>query len=118
METNRIDWRQLGNRIADMRDKRHVTQAWLAERTGLSETHIGYLEQGKRHGTFDTYVQIVTELGFSLNDLISEDLEDDMVNDLAWELSQALSVCASDKRESIIRIVRDVVRMINIFHAG
>ena len=44
MDEIKIDWRQVGNRIAEMRMARGVTQLYLAEKTGLSETYIGYLE--------------------------------------------------------------------------
>ncbi|MBR3334822.1 MAG: hypothetical protein IKG23_11075 [Clostridia bacterium] len=36
MEENRINWRVLGNRIADMRMSRGISQIRLAELTGLS----------------------------------------------------------------------------------
>ena len=45
MEGSRIDWRRLGNRIAEMRMARGVTQMELAEMIGLSPTYIGYIEQ-------------------------------------------------------------------------
>ena len=115
MEGNRIDWRKLGNRIADMRIARGITQQWLAEKTGLSETYIGYLEQGKRHGTLDTYLQIVEELGYSLNDLIADDLQTDLTATLAWELSKAMASCKNNEQESILRIIRDVTNIIQLF---
>ena len=117
MDEIRIDWRQVGNRIAEMRMARGVTQLYLAEKTGLSETYIGYLEQVKRHGNFDTYLLIVTALGFTLNDLVTVDLKNDLSNRLAWELSRALSACGTDERESIMRIVREMAHVIHLFHA-
>ena len=117
MDEIKVDWRQLGNRIAEMRMARGVTQSSLAEKTGLSETYIGYLEQGKRHGNFDTYLKIVTVLGFTLNDLATVDLKDDLSDRLAWELSHALSACGTDERESIMRFVREMAHVIRMFHA-
>ena len=55
MGKNGIDWQMLGNRIAEMRISRGITQMELAEMTGLSLTHIGYIEQGKRHGKLRLY---------------------------------------------------------------
>lgn len=117
MDEIKIDWRQVGNRIAEMRMARGVTQLYLAEKTGLSETYIGYLEQGKRHGNFDTYLLIVTALGFTLNDLVTVELKNDLSDRLAWELSRALSACGTDERESIMRIVREMTHVIHLFHA-
>ena len=115
MEGNRIDWMKLGSRIAEMRLARGITQQWLAEKTGLSETYIGYLEQGKRHGTFDTYLQIVEELGYSLNDLIADNLQTDLTSTLAWELARAMASCKDNEQESILRIIRDVTNIIQLF---
>ena len=115
MEERRIDWFKLGNRISEMRLARGVTQMELAEKTGLSLTYIGYIEQGKRHGTFDTYLQIVSCLGYSMNDLLTGELENEPKDILAWELSQALSGCGEDEQVAIVRIVREVVNMIRLF---
>ena len=61
-----IDWLMLGNRISDMRRSRNMTQLELAERLGTSDVYIGYLEQGKRHGTLETFINIVNILGYSI----------------------------------------------------
>ena len=116
MEESRIDWLRLGNRIAEMRMARGLTQMDLAEKTGLSVTYIGYIEQGKRHGKFETYVQIVAAMGYSLNDLMVMELDSDLTDYLGWELSSVLSACDENKQESIVRIVRDMVQMIRLFH--
>ena len=117
MEEYRIDWRKLGNRIAEMRLARGITQMELAEKTGLSLTYIGYIEQGKRHATFDTYLQIVTCLGYTLDDLLTGELQNGPLNFLTWELSQALETCGEYRQGLIIRIVRDMVEMIQMFHS-
>lgn len=116
MESNKINWVRLGNRISDMRLARGITQMELAEQTGLSATYIGYIEQGKRHAKFEIYVNIVTKLGYSMNDLFDEELAEDPTGSLVWELSRALSVCGEDKQDSILQIVRDLVHMIHRFH--
>ena len=117
MEEYRIDWRKLGNRIAEMRIERGLTQMELAEMTGLSVTHIGYLEQGKRHGKFETYLQLVSAMGFSLNDLMTVKISNDLAQSLVWEITHALSGCEADKKDSIVQIVHDMVYMIHIFRA-
>ena len=116
-EENRTDWMKLGNRIAEMRIARGVTQMELAEKTGLSLTYIGYLEQGKRRGTFHTYLQIVLALGFSLNDLVTTDLDNDLAKCLVWELTRVLSACGADEQESVRQIIQDMVRMIRLFRS-
>lgn len=114
MEDNRIDWRILGNRIADMRLSRGITQIQLAEMTGLSRVYIGYIEQGKRCGTIMTYLDIVTVLGYSLNDLVRENLSD-ATPDLYLEFSSAMKGCSMDEKDTIVRIFREMLSMIRMF---
>ena len=56
MDDLKVDWLTIGNRIAEMRLSRGLTQLQLAELTGLSRVYIGYIEQGKRCGTILTYL--------------------------------------------------------------
>ena len=114
MEEKRIDWRVLGNRIAEMRLSRGITQIQLAEMTGLSRVYIGYIEQGKRCGTIMTYLDIVTVLGYSLNDLVRENLSD-TASDLYLEFSSAMKDCSADEKDSIVRIFKEMLNMIRMF---
>ena len=111
MEENRINWRVLGNRIADMRMSRGISQIRLAEMTGLSRVYIGYLEQGKRSGSILTYLEIVTALGYSLNDLVDVHRAE-IPPELALELSDFFTACTMDERTSIVRIFREMLNMI------
>jgi transcriptional regulator with XRE-family HTH domain len=43
-----VGWQELGERIKRLREKRGLTQAQLAERTGLSTIYIRKLEAGER----------------------------------------------------------------------
>ena len=96
-----------------MQLSRGLTQLQLAELTGLSRGYIGYIEQGKRGGTILTYLEIVTALGYSLNDLVQEKSCSD-APELITELSHALTGCSADERESIVRIFREMLNMIRM----
>ena len=111
MIENREVWRKLGSKIAEMRRSRRITQAELAEMTGLSESYIGFLEQGIRNGTILTYLDIVTVLGYSLNDLVDVHRAE-IPPELALELSDFFTACTMDERTSIVRIFREMLNMI------
>ena len=117
MENMKLDSRILGNRIADMRIARGLTQFQLAELTGLSRVYIGYLEQGKRCGTILTYLDIVSVLGYSLNDLVGSGFSDPDT-ELMSELSVALTDCSGDEKESIVRMFREMLKMIRMYHGS
>ncbi len=117
MDEMKLDSRILGNRVADMRISRGLTQFQLAELTGLSRVYIGYLEQGKRCGTILTYLDIVSVLGYSLNDLVGGGFSDPDT-ELMSELSLALMDCSGDEKESVVRIFREMLKMIRMFHGS
>ena len=117
MDELKLDSRILGNRVADMRLSRGLTQFQLAELTGLSRVYIGYLEQGKRCGTILTYLDIVSVLGYSLNDLVGGSFSDPDT-ELISELSLALTDCSGDEKESIVRIFREMLKMIRMYHGS
>ena len=117
MDDHKIDWRTIGNRIADMRISRGLTQFQLAELTGLSRVYIGYIEQGKRSGTILTYLDIVSVLGYSLNDLVGGTfLESDA--ELLSELSIALLNCRGHEKASVIRILQEMLMLLRNNHGG
>ena len=111
MNDNREVWRRLGSRIAEMRISRGLTQFQLAEKTGLSQNYIGFLEQGIRKGTILTYRDIVTALGYSLNDLFDIHRAE-IPPELALDLSDFFTVCSKDEKASIVRIFREMLDMI------
>lgn len=117
MEAMKLDSRILGNRVAEMRMSRGLTQFQLAELTGLSRVYIGYLEQGIRCGTILTYLDIVSVLGYTLNDLVSWNYAGPE-SELLSELGLALTDCRGDEKESIIRIFREMLKMIRMYHRG
>ena len=92
---------------------RGITQVQLAEMTGLSRVYIGYLEQGKRRGPIHILFKIVTALGYTLDDLFREKLDDPAV-ELLRDISGTLDDCNTDQKESITQILRGLLHMIRI----
>ena len=117
MDKKLIDSRAIGTRIAEMRQFRGITQMQLAEKTGLSRVYIGYLEQGTRCGTILTYLDIVNALSYSLNDLVT-DSPPTQDTELITELALTLTSCPEEEKASIIRIFREMLRMIRLIRTG
>ena len=102
-----INWLILGNRISDMRRSRNMTQQELAERLGTSDVYVGYLEQGKRHGTLETFISIVNILEYTMDDL----LEMFLVRSVPGSFDTKLLVesCTPEERNLIYRMVHEVL---------
>lgn len=61
----------LGKRIAELRNKRGLTQEQLAEMTGYSSNHIAKLESARTNPSFDLLVAIAKALQVEIKELFS-----------------------------------------------
>lgn len=61
----------LGERIRDAREARGLTQADLAERAGVAQAYLSYLEQDQREPSLSIAARLARELGIALDELAS-----------------------------------------------
>ena len=57
-----MDYKSVGQRIKEVRKANGLTQAELADMTGLTENYISYIECGKRAPSFEAFVDILNAL--------------------------------------------------------
>lgn len=62
---------KLGRQVKYYREQRGLSQQQLAEKTGISTLHIGYIEQGRRHPQVKTLEKIANALGIAVRDLFT-----------------------------------------------
>lgn len=67
---------RLGKRIRLFRNQSGLTQAQLAEKTGLSDNFIGLIERGIKQPTIDTLHKIVKSLDVTLEELFKNTTEE------------------------------------------
>ena len=58
---------RIGQRIAELRKERGLTQTQLAERCGLQQAHIARIEAGRYSVGLDTLAQIADALGMVID---------------------------------------------------
>jgi transcriptional regulator with XRE-family HTH domain len=63
----------VGERIKRLRKERGLTQAQLADASGLSRTGLGDIERGKRVPQYDTLAKLSRGLGVSVALLFDEE---------------------------------------------
>lgn len=61
---------KIGRSIKRYRNKAELTQEELAEKAGISTTHVGLVETGKRRMSLKTLQKIATILKVQVRDLI------------------------------------------------
>ena len=68
-----VDYKSIGERIKANRKQRQMTQAELAERTGMSDVYISRIETGVRSPSLGSLMKISLVLSLSLDSLVFED---------------------------------------------
>lgn len=67
MIKNEQERQRIGERIADIRKAKNMTQTELAEKCGLAQSHIARIETGRYSVGFDTLQQIGDALGHNVD---------------------------------------------------
>lgn len=65
-----INFKLIGKRIKEVRKQRSLTQADLAELTGMSDSYISYIETAKKQASLESLVQISNALGITVDELL------------------------------------------------
>jgi DNA-binding XRE family transcriptional regulator len=62
--------KKLGNRIQKIRKTTNLTQEDLADKAGISRTHMGHIEQGRKTPSLKVLSQIAKSLHITISELM------------------------------------------------
>jgi len=80
-----MDYKLLGKRLREERQKLYLTQEKLAERVDVSDAYIGQIERAERNLSLDTLVKLANELGVTVDYLLHDSIQlndDHVINQL------------------------------------
>ena len=101
------DLKKIGARIREIRLKKMMSQADLAEKAQLSLPQISDIELGKSKIWLTTFIKIIEALQVSSDTILRPDVPS--VNEIYQkEYAELLSDCTPAEMESILSIVRQV----------
>jgi transcriptional regulator with XRE-family HTH domain len=97
-----IDYKNIGKRVRANRIQQRMTQAELAEKTGMSDVYISNIERGAKRTSLDALLKIVYVLEISLDSLVLDDSSFRLPKGYRefWEL---LADCDINERTKILR---------------
>ena len=102
-----IDYLKIGSRIREIRIKKGLSQAMLAEAANISLSHISYIELGKTKMQLSTFVRICEALQVSSDSLLRADVPE--VNTIYQnEFSDLLSDCSPTEIDTILRVAKEM----------
>ncbi len=103
-----MDYYRLGEKIRRHRKAKGMSQEMLAEKAGISVTHMSHIETGNTKLSLSVLVEIAVALGVHTDDLLFDELPDGIL--LEQELTAVLSGCTLKQ----VRIITDVAKAVKI----
>lgn len=70
-----VDYKRLGENIAQTRRAQNLSQERLAELADITATNLSHIERGKIKTSIETLVAIANALGVTPNDLLCDSLD-------------------------------------------
>jgi len=104
-----IDYRKLGRRIGRIRRSQRISQLELAELIQMSPSFISYIETGKRKLSLRTLILIANAL-HTTPDIILHDYISPTELTYVKELSNLLSSCTTEEKQTITNLTESIVR--------
>lgn len=102
-----MDYKRLGKRIREERQRLHLTQAELAEAVDISDTYMGAIERGERSLTLDTLVRLVNRLGVTVDYMLSDSVSDTDSN-IMEQFKQITDNQPLERKQLAIKVLRTI----------
>ena len=109
-------WLNLGQRIADLRHSKGISQLCLAEMADISKEHLSNLERGNKLPSAKTLAQIASALDVSLDTLVGVDSSKAHI-EIDAQLQSLLSGYSIAEKDALLTIFRDIERFSTIVKA-
>ena len=98
---------QLGSRLKEARKRQRLTQAELAQKSGIAPSNISELEHGKTHIQLLTFIKIIEGLQVSADEIIRADTP--VVHELyCQEYADLLADCTPGELDVITKFVMNL----------
>ena len=102
-----MDYKRLGERIREERQRLTLTQGALAEAIDISDTYMGAIERGERSLTLDTLVRLVNRLGVTVDYMLADSVSDCDPNILA-QFKQITDRQPLERKQLAIKVLRTI----------
>lgn len=99
--------RQLGQRIRDLRNERHMSQEELAFKAGISPAHLGQIERALKNPTIDTVAKIAAALNIPAVALfVMDSVSAPSQSITIGKINAQLLSMSEEEQKDILRIIR------------
>ena len=99
--------KDVGLRIRQLRNDRHMSQEELSFKSGISAAHLGQIERATKNPTVDTIGKIAAALNVPVAALFTDEKHAaSITNATLTKISAQLAAMNEDEQKDILRIIR------------
>ena len=99
-----INYFEIGQKVRKYRKAKNLSQEELAEKTGISITHMSHIETGNTKLSLPVFIALANALEVQADDLLSDSVSGR--NKAISELEETLNACSTQQ----VRIITDIVK--------
>lgn len=100
-----LDFNFIGQRIREVRNDKHLTQEYLANKVGVNISHISNIETCKVKVSLTLLVQICNALDITLDYLLENEYHNP-TSTIEKELLNTIKDMEKEKQETLLRIAK------------
>ena len=100
-----MDYYQIGARIRMIRKAKHLSQEELAEKAGISVTHMSHIETGNTKMSLSVLVKLAVSLDVATDAILFENIEN-IRDSVGNEIVELLNSCTASE----MCVLRDVLK--------
>lgn len=97
-----IDLRQIGNKLYEIRNRKSMSRAEVAEKASLSERTYADIERGSVTMRIDSLLKICTALHITPNDILVNDHETKTTEE---DIVESIKLCSASERETALNLL-------------
>ena len=100
-----VNYYAIGQRIRKIRKAQNLSQEQLAEKIGISTTHMSHIETGNTKLSLPVLVDISTVLGTTTDTLLFDNSEAQK-NTAAKEIQELLNTCSPQQAKVLAEVIK------------
>ena len=105
-----VDYKDMGKRIREIRESKHMTQAALSELAGIEPSNLSHIERAATKVSLPTLMNIANALEVSLDELVCGSLiKSEHI--AIRQLNELLSDCTPDELQAVIEMVKVIKKI-------
>ncbi len=98
----------IGKRLQDIRQKKHISVYRLSQDTGISTSHINSIERNEKHPSVETLCRLVKPLGITMSEFFNEESNVTYLNDAEKEIVEYFRTMSNDSADALLLLVRSL----------